>query len=103
VITYGVLGAAMSRIMAYVSSSGRRGWDDAVGFDLADPKMTAVMLLRVALSSNDSGVVLYSTTHVDRIGEAVRVVDDEDGRSPENLAPFRAFLAELGKGQVPLG
>jgi D-threo-aldose 1-dehydrogenase len=103
VITYGVLGAAMSRIMAYVSSRGRRGWNDAVGFDLSDPEMTADMLLRVALSDDDSGVVLYSTTRVDRIDKAARLVDDEEGRSPEKLAPFRALLAELGAGRVPPG
>jgi D-threo-aldose 1-dehydrogenase len=103
VITYGVLGRAMSRIMALVTSSRRRRWSDAVGFDLGDPEMTAVMLLRDALSSNESGVVLYSTTHAERIRAAVRLLESDEDRSAEKLAPFRTFLAELGQGRPPLG
>jgi hypothetical protein len=97
VITYGVLGRALSDVMAAASSGAWRRWNDVVGFDLGDPDMTAVMLLRDALSSNESGVVLYSTTRAERIGAAVRLLEDEADRSVENLAPFRAFLAELGR------
>lgn len=103
VITYGVLRQAISRIVAPVSASCRRRWNEAVGFDLGNPEMTAAMLLRIAFSNNESGVVLYSTTRVERIRAAVRLLESDDDRSSEKLAPFRAFLAELGDRWVPPG
>jgi D-threo-aldose 1-dehydrogenase len=101
VITYGVLNRAMTRIMAPVSTSQRRRWNEAVGFDLGNPETTAAMLLRDALKSNESGVVLYSTTRAERIHAAVRLLESDEDRASEELVHFRALLAELGDGRVP--
>jgi len=103
VITYGVLGRAMSRIMASGSTNWRRRWNKAVGFDLGNPEMTAAMLLRDALDTNEAGVVLYSTTRADRISAAVRLVESEVDPRFAELAPFRASLAELAKAPMLLG
>jgi hypothetical protein len=97
VITFGVLGEAMSHITAAIGRGDNRGWSEAVGFDLADPEATATMLLRDAVSSNPFGVVLFSTTRPERIGAAVRVLEDIDNLAPERLAPFRAFLADVSQ------
>ena len=100
-ITYGVLGRTMSRIRALQGTGELRRWSDTVGFDLADPELSAAMLMGDALRQGVSGVLLYSTTRAERVVAAARLVEDDERRSHEHLAPFRAFLQALDRGLVP--
>jgi D-threo-aldose 1-dehydrogenase len=96
-ITFGVLGGSLRRIVAYVSADPdrRRRWGDAVGGDCADPTVTAALLLRRAASRNPDGVVLFSTIRADHLLSAVRA-GTPGKASPLNLEAFIGLIdAEL--------
>lgn len=72
VITYGVLGRAVPRILDFLTEDDdrRRRWNERVGANCADAETLAMLLLRDALHQNSSGAVLFSTVHPSRISLA---------------------------------
>lgn len=70
-ITFGVLADALQRIVTHLSVSPerRRQWSEAVGADCASTRVLASLLLRDALTANDAGTVLISTTRPERLRE----------------------------------
>jgi D-threo-aldose 1-dehydrogenase len=72
VITFGVLGSTLRRIVRYLSSdeTKRRRWEELIGADCAQSDIAASLLLRAACRGNDS-VVLFCTSRAARIDNAV--------------------------------
>jgi D-threo-aldose 1-dehydrogenase len=72
-ITYGILGDALARLMRSLSADPRERarWTKATGEDCGNPETVAWLLLAVALRENNSGIVLFSTIHPHRIKRAV--------------------------------
>lgn len=68
-ITFGVLGRALDRILLHLNGSPKLCslWSEAVGADCSSPDALASLLLRDALHANPSGVVLFSTTRPERL------------------------------------
>ncbi len=101
-ITFGVLSAALGRVLSYVNSNQERRdkWARAVGRDCGRPEVAASLLLQDALDRNRNGAVLFSTTRPERIRAAfddVRSLADESGAG--SLGAFRErVLVDLGSG-----
>ena len=76
-ITFGVIGRALARIVQYVRSdeSTRYRWKDVIGADCGDPDVTSYLLLRSALQVNSSGVVLFGTTQLPHIRTAATALE----------------------------
>ena len=75
VILFGVIGRVSNLIAAHVGADRavRRRWSDAVGIDCGSTEAVVDLLLADALRSNAGGVVLFSTTRVERIERAAAV------------------------------
>jgi hypothetical protein len=102
-ITFGVLGDALPRVLAHVTASTERTreWSDALGADCANPNTVAAMLLKDALRANGRGTVLYSTTRAARIREAVALVGGDAVESDAALDMFRQLVgAQLGPPEI---
>ena len=102
-ITFGVLGDALPKILAHVSANQERTrqWSDAVGADCANPHTIVTFLLKDALRANARGTVLYSTTRPARIRDAVTLVSRVPDTSDTSLDAFRQLVIDqLGKGEV---
>ena len=77
-ITFGVIGRALARIVQHVRSdeSTRSRWEEITGADSGDPDVTSSFLLRSALKSNSSGVVLFGATQLSHIRTAVTALEE---------------------------
>lgn len=103
-ITFGVLGDALPRVLAHVSADQQRTrrWSDAVGADCADPNTIVALLLKDALRANQRGTVLYSTTRAARIRDAVGLSAAGADTPDSALHAFRQLVdAELGHTGTP--
>jgi D-threo-aldose 1-dehydrogenase len=91
VITFGVLSAALGRILGHVTSSAERRaeWSDAVGADCGRSDNVSSLLLQDALDRNPQGTVLFGTTRPERIALATAAA--ENLRREPDPAPLRAF------------
>jgi D-threo-aldose 1-dehydrogenase len=89
--TFGVLSAALDRIVAYVRADVERRshWSAVVGVDCGDPAAMAPLLLADELNENRNGAVVFSTTRAERIGTAVAATE------AETVAERAAALAQL--------
>jgi D-threo-aldose 1-dehydrogenase len=89
-ITFGVLGYALPRILDHVTANGERArrWSEAVGQDCADPHTIVTYLLKDARRANPGGTVLYSTTQPGRIRDAAALFSSV---TEETDAPLEAF------------
>jgi D-threo-aldose 1-dehydrogenase len=94
VITFGVLGRAVSRVLAYVTARDhrRKHWDDVLGADSTNAETLAALLLRDALRANASGVVLFSTTRPARIRSAVDAAAVDPQEPDPQLDAFRDLV-----------
>jgi D-threo-aldose 1-dehydrogenase len=103
-ITFGVLGDALPKILAHVTSIKARTlqWSDAVGADCANPETIVTFLLKDALRANARGTVLYSTTRPARIRDAVALSNCDADTSDSALDTFRQLVAtQLGPSEAP--
>lgn len=68
-ITFGVLGEALDRISRHLNGSPERRsrWSEALGVDCSSSEALVALLLRDALDANPQGVVLFSTTRLERL------------------------------------
>jgi D-threo-aldose 1-dehydrogenase len=98
-IAFGVLANALARILGHVRARDERRalWRQTVGVDCGRPEAVASLLLRDALGRNPTGVVLFSTTHAERIKLAADAVDPRArAHDGESLQAFRELVrAEL--------
>ena len=106
VITFSVLSGALGRILDYLADNPdqQARWTSAVGENCRDPEVISSLLLRDALERNGSGVVLFSTTHPERVKVATSVagaVSLETGRRP--LQAFRELALRELSTVVPSG
>lgn len=94
-ITYGVLGAALHRILQHVTGdpARRRRWQDATGCDCAAPGALARLLLQEAAAVNSSGVVLFSTTREQHLAAAVDALVDPRPGGDESVDALRRLVA----------
>ena len=69
-ITFGILGRGVPAILDHVTQTDarRRAWQTAVGADCGDPTVVAGLVLRWAIHSNPSGVVLFGSASAEHIG-----------------------------------
>ena len=76
-ITFGVLGRAIARIVEHVQSneSTRSRWKGIIGADCGDPDVTSYFLLRSALQANSSGIVLFGATQLPHIRTAAKALE----------------------------
>jgi D-threo-aldose 1-dehydrogenase len=77
-ITFGVFGRALPRLVAHIISDQERSrrWSEIVGADCTDRETIASFLLRDALRENRSGSVLISTVHPWRLWAAAELATD---------------------------
>jgi len=89
-ITFGALGGALSKLIDYVTEdrARRKRWSTLLGADISQVEVAASMLLRAALRSNDSGVVLFSTIRAPRILQAVAAAQTLNGTLDTVLDDF---------------
>jgi D-threo-aldose 1-dehydrogenase len=95
-ITFGVLSAAVGRVVGHVRDSPRRrsDWSSEVGEDCGEPDAVASLLLADALDRNREGTVLFSTTRPERVLSAAAAAEPSAvcGRA-EALAAFRRLVS----------
>ncbi len=106
VITFSVLSGALGRIVDHLADNPDRyaRWTSAVGENCGDPEVISSLLLRDALERNRNGVVLFSTTHPERVKvaiDAASTVSSETGRGP--LQAFRELASRELSIVVPSG
>ena len=97
-ITFGALASTLGVVLAHVraDSDRTRRWAETVVADCSVPDTVASLLLRYALRANSAGVVLFSTTHGERIPRATAAaVDDPTAPDPTLDAFLRLVDAEL--------
>ena len=102
-ITFGVLGDALPRVLSHVTANGERTreWSDAVGADCANPNTIVALLLKDALRANSLGTVLYSTTRAARIRDAVALVGSDPVKPDAALEAFRQLVGtQLGPSEI---
>jgi D-threo-aldose 1-dehydrogenase len=73
VITFGILGRALARLLRYLDAhpQERARWTELTGTDCGNPEQVAFLLLAAALRVNSTGIVLFSTIRPHRILQAV--------------------------------
>jgi len=73
VITFGILGRALARLLRYLDANPqeRARWTELTGTDCGNPELIAELLLAAALRVNSAGIVLFSTIRPHRILQAV--------------------------------
>jgi hypothetical protein len=97
-IYFGVLAEALGRIRGRLLADEdlRASWREAVGFDCADSKVLARLLLQDALERNREGGAIFATTRPERIGEAVAAAAAlRGGPAPAQLDAFRRLVAAV--------
>jgi D-threo-aldose 1-dehydrogenase len=102
-ITFGILGRALTRVVQHVRSDGarRRRWTALVSADCGEPRVVASLLLRAALQENSSGVVLFGTTKLHHIHDALAAAQAAPGEVDPALGSFLAIVeAELSGHQT---
>jgi D-threo-aldose 1-dehydrogenase len=102
-ITFGVLGDALPRVLAHVTTNRERTrqWSNAVGADCANPSTIVALLLEDALRANGRGTVLYSTTKTARIREAAVLFSSDADQPDAALDAFRQLVAaQLGQSEA---
>jgi D-threo-aldose 1-dehydrogenase len=99
-ITFGVLSAALERILGHVRANDQRRsrWHRTVGVDCGRPEAVSSLLLQDALDRNPTGMVLFSTTRVERVKLATAAADGL--RRESDVAPLGAFR-ELVRSELP--
>jgi D-threo-aldose 1-dehydrogenase len=105
-ITFGILGKALPRVVGHVRADGtrRERWTALVGADCAEPRVVASLLLRAALQENSSGVVLFSTTKVHHIHDALAAAQAAPSEADPALERFLTIVeAELSGHQALQG
>jgi hypothetical protein len=92
-ITFGVLGGPLERISRHLHRSleRRAQWSDALGIDCS-PQAIAGLLLRDALDANPRGVVLYSTTRLERLSGLDSIVAASRDGNDRVLDAFRRYV-----------
>jgi|SRR5665213_173575 len=103
VITFGVLGYALPKILTHVTANKERTrqWSDAVGADCASPDTIVTFLLKDAVRANARGTVLYSTTRPERIRNTVALFSSVPDQPDASLDVFRQLVGnQLGKSEV---
>lgn len=70
-----------------------------INADLANSDVLAGLLLRDALARNPEGIVLFASTHADRVATNVRAATDANA-SPDVLQAFREF-ARTARDKAP--
>lgn len=101
-ITFGSLGYAVGRIVAYVQGQPavRERWRSIVRQDCGDPEVVAALLLRHARQRNPAGITLFSTIHVERLAQAAAAATSAS--LDHSLAAFVGLVdAELA-GTTPV-
>jgi D-threo-aldose 1-dehydrogenase len=100
-ITFGVLGETLARILAHLKDSPERcsRWSEAVDVDCSSPEALASLLLRDALRSNPKGVVLLSTTRPTRL----RGLDPIVSAAHSEDAELAAFVRKIDDELAPTG
>jgi diketogulonate reductase-like aldo/keto reductase len=93
-ITFGVLGFAVPRVLAHVTANGERTrkWSEAVGADCANPHTIATFLLKDAMRANTNGTVLYSTTRPERLRDAAALFVSDPTQPDTSLEVFRQLV-----------
>jgi D-threo-aldose 1-dehydrogenase len=92
-LIFGVISGALASVLSYIRRSGRR-WSDRVGADCTDPETVVSLLLMDALDTHPQSVVLFSSTHADRIRRGAEAVHAGTERETPSLAAFRALVRE---------
>jgi D-threo-aldose 1-dehydrogenase len=94
VITFGTMARAFPRIHNYLSASATRvsDWSEAVGQDLADPRIIGSLLMKDSLQVNAGGTVLISTTRPERIRQAATVANNDPISADASLERFRELV-----------
>jgi D-threo-aldose 1-dehydrogenase len=94
-ITFGVLGEPMGRILAYLGTQPERRdqWSQSIGLDGASSDTIACLLLRDALRTNPHGVVLFSTTKPERLQVLASALSPEYNCDDRALGAFRQHVA----------
>jgi len=105
-ITFSVLSGALGLILDYLADNPNRQarWTSAVGENCGDTEVISSLLLRDALERNGNGVVLFSTTHTERVKVAAGAASaalSEAGREP--LQAFRELVLRELSAVVPSG
>ncbi|HVA71041.1 MAG TPA: aldo/keto reductase [Acidimicrobiales bacterium] len=102
-ITFGVLGYALPRILAHVTADKERTrhWSDAVGADCASPDTIVTFLLKDAVRANARGALLYSTTKPERIRSTAALISSVPDQTDASLDVFRQLVGtELEKSEA---
>ena len=102
-ITFGILGRALARVVEHVRADGtrRERWTALVGADCGEPRVVASLLLRAALQENNSGVVLFSTTKLQHIHDALAAAHAAPSEVDPALGSFLSIVeAELSSHQT---
>jgi D-threo-aldose 1-dehydrogenase len=99
-IVFGVIAAALQRILAHIDDAARcRHWTQALKVNAADPSFMASLLIRDALARRPRDVVLFSTSKPAHITETVpRAIHDIPTASDPVLSRFR----DLVRTELPL-
>jgi D-threo-aldose 1-dehydrogenase len=98
-ITFGVLGAALDRLMGSLAAvpEERARLTELSGADCAGAEAVASLLLAAALRENGSGIVLFSTVRPHRIRQAIEAEQMFAARGQALDALFR--LTEFGSDE----
>jgi D-threo-aldose 1-dehydrogenase len=93
-ITFGILGGALTRVVQHVRADGtrRKRWTALVGADCGEPRVVAALLLRAALQENSSGVVLFSTTKLQHIHDALAAAQAAPSEGDPALGNFLSIV-----------
>jgi D-threo-aldose 1-dehydrogenase len=92
-LIFSVISGALASILSHIRRSGRR-WSDRVGADCTDPETIVSLLLMDALDTYPQSVVLFSSTHADRIRRGAETARASPGRETPSLAAFRALVRD---------
>jgi D-threo-aldose 1-dehydrogenase len=76
-ITFGVISRALARIVQHVRADEptRFRWKNIIDADCGDPDIAASFLLRSALQTNGSGVVLFGATRLSHVRTAATALE----------------------------
>jgi D-threo-aldose 1-dehydrogenase len=102
-ITFGVLAGALWPIVEHVAAdpARRREWLSASGCDCADPGVVASLLLRLAISENPDGVVLFSTIRAEHVVSCAAVLGAHRDAGEEDLHAFTRLLDAQVRARPP--
>jgi D-threo-aldose 1-dehydrogenase len=92
-LVFGAISGALASILSHIKRSGRR-WSDRVGADCTDPETIASLLLMDAFDTHRQSVVLFNSTHAERIRRGAEIARAGTERGTPSLAAFRALVRE---------